>query len=216
MTDPVRVRPARARDLEAVSTILVGSFETKFVAAFGKQRDRAERILTRILELEVPRGLPGFYVAELEGQVAGTIALRRYRQPDMPFLSSMGILFEELGLWGGLRAIFCLSLLDQSTRRDEVYVSDVAVAAAARRRGVGRALMQHAEEVGQSWGKRALVLDVSVENEGARRLYRRLGYHETKRTRSLLTRWMLGIGVGVRMRKERGEREGVGTEGIRP
>jgi len=206
MTDPVRVRPARARDLEAVSTILVGSFETKFVAAFGKQHDRAERILTRILELEVPRGLPGFYVAELEGQVAGTIALRRYRQPDMPFLSSMGILFEELGLWGGLRAIFCLSLLDQSTRRDEVYVSDVAVAAASRRRGVGQALMQHAEEVGQNWGKRALVLDVSAENEGARQLYRRLGYQETKRTRSLLTRWMLGIGVWVRMRKEIGER----------
>lgn len=201
MTDDIRVRPARAHDLEAVGKVLAEGFQDKFAAAFGPRANRAARIITRSMELEVPQGLPGLFVAECAGHVVGTIALRRRHQPEPPFLPTIGVLFEELGPWGGLRAMFCLSLLDQSTRRDEAYVSDVSVLAGFRRRGVGQAMLAHVETVAQRWGKNALVLDVSAGNEGARRLYLRLGYEEVKIQRSLLTRWLLGTGEWVRMRK---------------
>ena len=133
--------------------------------------------------------------------MAGTIALRRQSDPDVSEWDSAGILFDELGLWGGLRAMFYFSLLDQPCGRQEVYVSDVAVATPVRRRGVGQALLQHAERVARTWGKKALVLDVTAQNEPARQLYRRLGYIEQRLRRSLLARWLLKEGEWVRMHK---------------
>ena len=214
--DAIRVRPAQEGDLEAVAAILVEAFRSMFEAALAERVDRAERIVAQTIALEVPRGLPGLYVAEVklptasEGdtgdqtcrRVAGTIALRRRSDPEPSDWNASGILFGELGLWGGLRAMFYFSLLDQSCRRDEVYVSDVAVAPDMRQRGIGRALLRHAEQVARSWGKAALVLDVTARNEGAIRLYERMGYHVQRRRRPLLACWLLKERAWVRMRKE--------------
>ena len=197
----IRVRPAREGDLEAAAAILVAGFRGQFEAAFAERVDRAERIVARTLTLEVPRGLPGLYVAEVERRVVGTIALRRQTDPYASDWESSGILVDELGLWGGLRAMFCFSLLDQSCGHDEVYVSDVAVAPTMRRQGVGTALLAHADQVARAWGKAALALDVTARNETAIRLYRQSGYVVQRRRRLLLAGWLLHEGTWVRMRK---------------
>jgi ribosomal protein S18 acetylase RimI-like enzyme len=202
MTEATPVRPARAEDIAAVADILVEGFSSMFAAAFGERIDRASRTLARSLTLEVPRGLPGLYVAVVGGQVAGTVALRRREDPEAPAWPATGIFFQELGLWGGLRAMFYLSLLDQPFGRHEVYVADVAVAPAFRRRGVAQAMLRHAEHVARFWGKQALVLDVNAQNDPARRLYDGLGYTVEHVRHSLLTRWLLGQGDWVRMRRE--------------
>ena len=196
----VRVRPARAEDLEAAGAILVEAFRGKFQAAFPDRMDRVARIVARTFALELKRGLSGPFVAEIGGKVAGTIALRRREDPELGWPAT-AILFQEVGLLRGLRAMFYLSLLDQPCGRDEVYVSDVAVAAPLRRRGIGQALMLHAEEIARAWSKRALVLDVSLGNHAARRLYRRLGYSEVKVRYSFLAGWLLGLGEWIRMKK---------------
>ncbi len=204
MTDAPPVRPACAEDLPAVAAILVECFHGQFAAAFGHRIGRAERVLARTMALELPRGLPGLYVAVLEEQVVGTMALRRREDPDAPPWPATGIFLQELGPWGGVRAMFILSLLDQPVGWNEAYVSDVGVAPALRRHGVARALLQHAEKVARFWGKRALVLDVSAGNAAARRLYDGLGFAAERVRRSLLTRWLLGQAEWVRMRKELG------------
>ncbi len=198
----IRVRPARESDLPAVGQILAEGFHGKFAAAFGERADRTARIIARTLALEAPYGLPGLFVAEGDGTVVGTIALRRQNDPSLAEWESMGILFAELGLWGAIRALFHFSLLDQPIGREEVYVSDVAVSEPWRRRGVGRALLEHAERVAREWGKQALALDVSARNTPALELYRRLGYGEQRRRHPLLTRWLLNEPEWVRMRKE--------------
>ncbi|MGB9723068.1 MAG: GNAT family N-acetyltransferase [Chloroflexia bacterium] len=201
MSERVQVRPARPEDLEALSAILVEGFRSKFEAAFRGRMDRAGRIIARTLRAEMRRGLPGLYVAEQAGRVVGTLSLRRREDPEVASWSATAVLFQELGLWGGLRAMFYLSLVDQPIGKKDVYVSDVAVARAFRRQGVARAMLLHAEKVARLWGKEALVLDVNAENEPARRLYLSLGYTEERVRRSLLTRWLLQMGEWVRMRK---------------
>lgn len=59
---------------------------------------------------------------------------------------------------------------------DEVHVLNVATAVAARRRGVGRALMQASEEEGRRLGARLSTLEVRRSNEAAVALYLALGY----------------------------------------
>jgi ribosomal-protein-alanine N-acetyltransferase len=61
---------------------------------------------------------------------------------------------------------------------DEVHVLNVATALAARRRGVGRALMEEAEGEGRRRGARLSTLEVRRSNEPAIALYRAMGYRQ--------------------------------------
>ena len=61
---------------------------------------------------------------------------------------------------------------------DEVHVLNVATALEARRRGVGRALMEAAEEEGRFRGTRLSTLEVRRSNAGAIALYRESGYRQ--------------------------------------
>lgn len=58
------------------------------------------------------------------------------------------------------------------------HVEDLIVAPAGEGRGVGRALLEKAEEWARSRGYRWLTLHVFAENQRAREVYRRLGYGE--------------------------------------
>jgi len=59
------------------------------------------------------------------------------------------------------------------------YVNSVAVFPEARGLGLGSALMRCAERTASNLGLRGISLIVSDANDGARRLYERLGYRET-------------------------------------
>ncbi|HEY6099305.1 MAG TPA: ribosomal protein S18-alanine N-acetyltransferase [Anaeromyxobacter sp.] len=61
---------------------------------------------------------------------------------------------------------------------DEVHVLNVATALDARRRGVGRALMDAAEEAGRARGARLSTLEVRRSNAPAIALYRAIGYRQ--------------------------------------
>jgi len=61
---------------------------------------------------------------------------------------------------------------------DEVHVLNVAAAVAARRRGVGRSLMEAAEGEGRRRGARLSTLEVRRSNEAAIALYRAMGYRQ--------------------------------------
>lgn len=66
----------------------------------------------------------------------------------------------------------------QARRRppDDCLVFSMWVAPEARRRGVGRALIEGAAEWARTWGGRRIVLWVTGTNEGAQRFYERIGF----------------------------------------
>jgi ribosomal protein S18 acetylase RimI-like enzyme len=67
---------------------------------------------------------------------------------------------------------------------DSLYVSSLAVAETARRRGAASMLVQAAVERAEREGFSRLALDVGIENEGARSLYERAGFVEASRGES--------------------------------
>jgi ribosomal-protein-alanine N-acetyltransferase len=59
---------------------------------------------------------------------------------------------------------------------DEIHINNVAILPQLRGRGIGTALMAHVMEEGRRLGAKRATLEVRASNEGARKLYERLGF----------------------------------------
>jgi [ribosomal protein S18]-alanine N-acetyltransferase len=59
---------------------------------------------------------------------------------------------------------------------DEIHLNNVAMLPHLRGQGIGTALLQHIVEEGRRLGAKRATLEVRASNEGARRLYERLGF----------------------------------------
>jgi ribosomal protein S18 acetylase RimI-like enzyme len=106
-------------------------------------------------------------IAEVAGEVAGM--LLGYRQPDA-MTAETGPEADAV-----LRPLVELEALAPGTW----YVNVLATFAEYRGRGVGRALLDRAEEIAAQTLARGLSLIVEDDNAGARRLYTAKGYVET-------------------------------------
>jgi ribosomal-protein-alanine N-acetyltransferase len=60
---------------------------------------------------------------------------------------------------------------------DEVHINNVAVRPQFRAQGIGTALLQRVLAEARQLGARRAMLEVRASNEGARRLYERLGFY---------------------------------------
>lgn len=65
----------------------------------------------------------------------------------------------------------------------ELHVNNIGVHDAARRRGIGNALMQTAVATAAGWGARAAILEVRAGNVAAQALYRRYNFEVVGRRR---------------------------------
>jgi ribosomal-protein-alanine N-acetyltransferase len=59
---------------------------------------------------------------------------------------------------------------------DEIHINNVALRPALRGQGLGTSLMRHVLREARRLGARRATLEVRASNEGARRLYERLGF----------------------------------------
>jgi [ribosomal protein S18]-alanine N-acetyltransferase len=60
---------------------------------------------------------------------------------------------------------------------DEIHINNVAILPDLRGQGIGTALMERVFEEGKRLGVHRATLEVRASNEGARRLYERLGFY---------------------------------------
>jgi ribosomal protein S18 acetylase RimI-like enzyme len=95
----------------------------------------------------------GLWVAEDEGQIVGLLNVSARETRDLPIL----------------------------VPRRYAVIENLAVAAAYRRRGIGRALMQVADDWALAKGIEQVELHVYEFNEGARAFYEALGYQTASR-----------------------------------
>ena len=79
-------------------------------------------------------------------------------------------------------------LLTENVGTHDFHVDSVAVDPSTRGMGIGTLLMQKAEEVARSKRKNKMMLGVISENQGAIKLYKRLGYEIIKTHQGFLVR----------------------------
>lgn len=120
-------------------------------------------------------------VAENGGDVAGILI--SYSGWILPLLAlpTGAQLVQACGLsWAGGRIKDTRAILRmKEAMPDEYFINDVAVSEEFSGRGIGTQIMKHAEEKAKRAGLRKCSLTVDVLNEGAIRLYERLGYKIT-------------------------------------
>ena len=91
-------------------------------------------------------------VAKVEGEVAGLVRFRKFEAPPIPG-------FKDRGRWHGV-------------------IEDLVVSEQFRRRGIASRLIKKSEEIMKEQGVSHIQLNVYSFNEGAQKLYKKMGYGE--------------------------------------
>ncbi len=174
----VDLRPARVdrADGERFARYLDQAADRTFRALLGPQSVRiiAEAFLAPGHDLSHEH----VTFAEVDGGVVGMLSgysgAQHAASTDEPLVEAAGFRKYRMAVLHRLGArIF--NFMDRLPAGDW-YVQAVAVDEAGRGKGVGSALLAHAEQTARAAGSQRLALDVAVNNDGARRLYERLGY----------------------------------------
>ncbi len=118
------------------------------------------------------------YFIEVDGKKAGMILGYDWKtQREEEWRTGLLLIkFMKLGFFTKILSLLrALSIVDRA-EDNEYYISNVAVYPEFRGANLGANLLLKTEEEAKSCGAENIALDVDVNNEGAIRLYDRLGY----------------------------------------
>ncbi len=113
-------------------------------------------------------------------------------------------LFRRFTPWRAALILANMLVLYSPPRKDALVVDQLAVAPSARGKGVGTLLLEAAETRARAMGMPRMALSVISENEGAIRLYERMGYVRTQAIGGTLVRMVARSAEVWTMEKELG------------
>ena len=196
------VRPARLGDLPGVAAVVQDAFSEKMCAIFGDHPEKIAIILEAAYTGPVQRGYDGLLVAERAGRIVGSLLLEPMYYTPAENRMFEHIAVRELGMPRMLRAALLLWLIGHTPDDDEAYISDLGVAGDCRGEGIGRLLLDGAEQWAQSHQRQRLTLYVAESNTGAQKLYEKSGFVTTRTRSSRMTGFAFGIRHWHFMEKE--------------
>jgi len=173
------LRAARPQDAVEAATLLYSTGPSAFNLVFGSEA-KAVSIITRLFQRPGnPMSFEYATVAEFNTRVAGILILLdpRTEKRSQPRMGA-----ELVRICGPLYMLFRLPTfvrlgrMTSQASADELSVADVAVSPAMQGLGIGRLLMERAQDRARAEGYRMLSLYVLADNSRAIGFYRRLGY----------------------------------------
>jgi ribosomal protein S18 acetylase RimI-like enzyme len=179
MNTTLHIRPARSGDADFVAKIMyatmgsladylfeqdVPAIEAALVKLFSRNAGRFGYRITVIAE---SAGVPVGMLVSCAGMELNRINLKTFPQffPVLGFKRTIGFMLRGVTLPGGNEA-----------EKDEYYISNLGVSPSAQGRGFGSQLLAYAEQIALASGLSKTSLIVSSHNDGAQRLYERVGY----------------------------------------
>lgn len=178
-----RVRLATLRDAGEVATILAEAFPDLYRSTFGTySASQTSRLLTALYTAGC-LSLEATLIALREESVIG-VAILHLGEPigRGTARNYWRVLCQEMGVFTAVPPFLGgLAMNQLLTRRiphapDLVYIEALAVRASERGQGVGKQLLEAAQDWAEHRGFRRLALHVLERNHNARRLYERFGF----------------------------------------
>jgi len=177
----VRVRKAGQEDRAAVARLLFESAVDMYERFSGSQ-ERALATLERAFD--TPGNLASqdvTWLAEFNGQPAAAMAAFPVAEAAERSRAYMDLTLRGTPFWrwpGVMRLYWTGGRASPTPRENSFYIDALATDAAFRRRGAAQALLEEAERQARERGLRAVSLDTTMNNNGARALYAQAGYDE--------------------------------------
>lgn len=186
----VVIRPFREDDLERAAYIFTRAFGDKMRTLSGlPEEDWADLLIeSRALPLSA---FKGHMVAEVDGEVVGLMALD-WKGKGKPSKAQVkgGRRFSWRQRW---RVRVAQWVVTVRAKPGDLYVQYIGVSPEAQGTGVGTALLAEGEALARERGLMRFTLYVATNNDGAKRLYQRLGFEERGRVRSRVSRRLFGV-----------------------
>ena len=158
----LEMRKAKVEDARKLAELMNVAGEGIPAYLWERMAGPEEDVMTlgarRVARMEGGFSYTNAYIAARDGVIAGMLV--GYRLPDPVVRPLVELEAVAPGSW---------------------YINAVATDALYRGQGVGRTLMDFAEQLAVASRAEALSLIVAEENTGARRLYKRLGYRDIDR-----------------------------------
>jgi len=183
----ILIRPAGPDDAAVAAQLIYYAGPNHMPAFFGKPESKAIRVLRRMFRLPYHATSYTYaFVVEDECKVVGLLSGldgKSWRASKHASKMYGPLWFVAVPLWQIPRMIAAYDDFDRAmppVSDEEYYIAYLAVLPERRRQGIGRQLMEFAENQARAKGLKRIVLDVEIENEGARRLYEHLGFQTAK------------------------------------
>jgi len=185
--EKVLIHPAQPKDAPVAAQLIYYAGPNHVLAFFGKTESKAIKAIRRMFPL--PRHTTSYTYAFVAGDKGKVIGLfsgldgKSWRASKRASQMYGPIWFVAVPPWQIPRMIAAYDDFERAMPPilgEEYYIMHLAVLPERRGQGIGKQLMEFAENQAQAKGLKRMVLDVDVDNEKARRLYERLGFQATK------------------------------------
>ncbi|WP_433944748.1 GNAT family N-acetyltransferase [Paenibacillus sp. SN-8-1] len=182
---PITIEPMQAQYNGQVGRLLAQAFYGKFQMLTSMNEDDLALFFEQLLEYVRAEPSTQRMVALHQGEVIGSIAIKwrpdhgikrnKQRLPPWRILS-------QFGRWNLIKLLIGLYVLDHEPEPYECYIADLAVHSDQRSKGVGKLLLQWAQQaVAMNPALDRLSLHVSGSNPRAKQLYDQLSFQTHSR-----------------------------------
>jgi ribosomal protein S18 acetylase RimI-like enzyme len=173
------IRPAQPGDVSVAVGLLYQTMQGLADYIFGcDPRHPTLEVIERLF-LHVDNRLSHRHATVIEADASPAGLLMAYPGKRLASLdrSTGGLLLRSFSPAAFVRLVWhSLALPGEEARRDEYYISNLAVHPQLQGRGIGSRLLAFAESQARECGLVRLSLCVDMDNPGAQRLYERTGY----------------------------------------
>lgn len=195
----ISIEKYQDKEFKEVISLLVSSFESKFLHRQSLNQNDIENILYSIWDIRAEDPDYLHFVAKENQKIVGVILIRygrvRKSQKKIPFLR----LSHQYGPLNTLMLMFKLFILEIFNSQ-ECYIEHIAVDNSMRGMGIGDKLISYCEAVLIDMGYPTLTLAVAADNP-AKHLYARKGFIEIKHINHWSKKFFIGISHWVFMKK---------------
>ena len=198
--DKLIIRLFYESDLETCKSIIISAYKSKYRRLLSLEESKLLEIMHLVSVIKI---IPfkGYYVAELDGKIAGLLILRWKNQKTRKTNFFYYFKALKIGLWKSIRIWIGLNILHNKPAHNECYIELVAVHSDFRNRGIGTALLKYAKNIARVRGLRLLTINVASSNP-AIHLYKRVGFFIAGKSTSIILKKVFSISCWLKMRME--------------
>lgn len=186
---PITIEPMQFKYNPQVGRLLVHGFRSKFQSLTNMNDDDLALFFEKLFDHFPTNSVSQRMVALQEGEVIGTISIKRKLESDITNIQSYYLwkYFKDFGKWNVFKMFIGLYLFDYKPQAGECYIEDVVVHPDHRSKGVGKLLLQWAQDFVQAEPNLdRLSLYVSGKNPRAKDLYEKLSFNTHLQEKSIV------------------------------